>query len=63
MHAPAWIDVEDTQELVATGWVGVAPDGGEESRHVDVGPDYGVEDPFRAEIRNTFETLEERVDA
>lgn len=45
---PVEVYVEDLDELVAAGWVGVAADGGQKGGHVDICADYGVQDPFDA---------------
>ena len=63
VHAPAQVDVEDADELVAAARVVGAADGGEQRRHVDVGPHDRVEDPFKAEVGDAFERGAERVDA
>ena len=63
MHAPADVDVEDADELVAAGGVVRPADGVQEGRHVDVGPHDGVEGPFQAEVGHPFETGGEGVDA
>ena len=63
MHAPTEINVEDLDEFVATSGIGVSPNTGEESRHIDVGADDWVEHPFNAEIRDASEICGERVEA
>ena len=63
MHAPADVDVEDPDELVAPGGVMRAADGVKEGGDVDVGADDGVEDPFEAKVRYPFEAGGEGVDA
>lgn len=61
MHAPAHVDVQDTQERVAPGRVGVAADAGEEGGDGDVGPDVGVQDPFAAQVGYSGEVVGEGV--
>jgi hypothetical protein len=63
MHAPAKIYIEDFHELVATVWEVVAANGGEESGHVNIGADDGIEHPFYAEICHAFKAVFEGVHA
>jgi hypothetical protein len=63
MHAPAQVDVEDLDEVVAALRVVVAADRGQQRRHVDVGAHNGVEHPLEPEVRHTLEAHLERVDA
>jgi hypothetical protein len=63
VHAPAQVDVEDLDEVVAALAVVVAADRGQQRRHVDVGAHDGVEHPLQAEVRHALEAHLERVDA
>lgn len=63
VHAPARVNVQEGDELVAPRGEGVAANGGEQRGDVDVGAHDGVEDPFGAEVRDAFEARGEGVDA
>jgi hypothetical protein len=63
VHAPAQVDVEDLDEVVAALAVVVAADRGQQRRHVDVGAHDGVEHPLQPEVRHALEAHLERVDA
>lgn len=63
VHAPAQVDVEDGDELVAARGVVVAADRREQRRHVHVRPHDRVQHPLEAEVGHALERGGEGVDA
>ena len=62
MHPPLEVDVENGDQLITAGGIVVSTHRGKERWDVDIGADDGIQDPFKAEVSDAFETFLERVD-
>lgn len=60
-HAPARVDVEHADQLVAAGRVRVATDAAQQLDDANVGPHDGIEHPLQPQVRHALEAVLEGV--